>query len=254
MPSKEGIDLAGELLEQIKKLGPDDVDFVLTVLNASFPKEKSSSSGKKTQSFPKGNSPSSNSGVAQRSQGRGGRGRGAPAGRGGGGYDLNLSAASSEGGGGGCNLIASAAPFAVGDLLPSVIQRLTPLTSALPEVSRDPSADAPKSDRKSVQKRLNGKRAELQHTLEKYESADDDYYGFECLNKVQAFLLAAIDASTTDGVRLRTDPLPADFATMVDGLKTIALERVDSKEVTDYGFFSNSDHHYAPPEGGDTDN
>jgi hypothetical protein len=105
-----------------------------------------------------------------------------------------------------------------------------------------------------VQKRLNSKRAELQKTLEVFsESDNDEYYGFEGLNKIQAFLLVAADASKTDGVRLRTDPLPAEFSTMVDALNDIAQERKYCDEVTEQGFFSNSDHKYAPPVGGDPD-
>lgn len=237
MPSKEAVDLAGEILDQIRDLDSDDVDFVLTVLEASFPKGKSSSSGRKTQNSPKEDSRSSNSGVAQGRQGRGGRGRGAlTAGRGGG----RAQSAPDE-------------PPEAEDLLPGVLQKLDPLTRNLPEVSRDPSADTPKLDRKSVQKRLNSKRAELQKMLQVFSEADDDYYGFEALNKIQAFLLVARDASKTDGVRLRTSPLPVDFEVRIDALNDIALERKEHNEVTDYGFFSNSDHKYTPPEGGVTD-
>jgi hypothetical protein len=238
MPSKEGIDLAGKLLEQIKELDPDDVDFVLTVLNASFPKEKSSTSGKKEKSSSKKEETKpSKAGVAQDRQGRGGGGRGSShAGR----------------GGGHATGVDTATP-AVEDLLPDVLRKLTPLTQVFPEISRDPSADVPKSDRKSVQKRLNGKRAELSKTFERFSGLDNDYYGFECLNKIQAFLLAAFDAGKTDGVRLRTDPLPADFPTYVKGLKAIAEERIASKEITDYGFFSNSDHKYDLPKEENTD-
>jgi hypothetical protein len=104
-----------------------------------------------------------------------------------------------------------------------------------------------------VQKRLNSKRAELSNAFKKYSAADDDYYGFQCLNKVQAFLLVAFDANSTDGVRLRTNPLPSDFPSSCANLLVIAEERMSAGEVTDYGFFSNSDQKYNPPMGGDTD-
>lgn len=134
------------------------------------------------------------------------------------------------------------------DFLPEVLSILEGIIPALPEVSRDSSADKPIMTRKSVQTRLNKKRAELQKVLGLfYASSVDKYWCFESLNGIQKFRLAAADAIATAGVRLRTNPLPPDFHELITPMEVMILERTEANEVSVCGFFSNEDRIFNAP-------
>jgi hypothetical protein len=134
------------------------------------------------------------------------------------------------------------------DCLEEVLIELDPVISNFPAITRDGAADSPKMDRKSVQTRINGKRSELQKALKGLSNSDfDHWWAFESCNKIQAFRMAAVDALSVDGVRLRTNPLPPDFALLQGSLLEIKNEREERGEVSDYGFFTNNDQNYHRP-------
>jgi hypothetical protein len=117
-------------------------------------------------------------------------------------------------------------------------------------VVRDPAADPPTMVRKAVQERLNKKRQELQSVFRKLvNSPSDGWLGFCTLNSLQKFRLALSDSKETEGVRLRTDPMPATAVDHHDFLKGIARERAAASQVTNQGFYTNDDKHYVDPKG-----
>lgn len=134
-------------------------------------------------------------------------------------------------------------------VLKDVLLKIGILAPFLPTVSREAGADPPSMDRGSVQKRLNRKRVELQKGFEAIlnQSDDDRSSVLNLLNQIQRFRLAALDAISTEGIHLRTDPIPEDYRTWSDVLKNACQERIDSGMVSDYGFFLNDDHLYDPP-------
>jgi len=233
-----------QIISSLEGLNASDLDFVLAVISARFPRggrDHKSSGGR----------------------GRGGRGRGGRAGRGGNPSTVAPAAAPVPDGGGGAAAPAiaavAAAPPAVAappDHLTAVMMALQPITIHLPEVSRDLAADPPCMSRKSVQQRLNKKRAELQKELKLlFESSVDEYWCFESLNGIQRFRLASIDAQATVDVRLRTNPLPANFSDLIGPLRAMCEERSTSKQVSLFGFFTNDDNRFHPPrEDGDDHN
>jgi hypothetical protein len=230
---------ADSIVKILKDLDPADVDFVLAVVNASFPKGKpASQSGGSRQSTPgrgkkKASQPSPP--TPPKSATTGGYGRGGGAGV--------------PQAGEGPTPPAAAALAAEVDLTSEVLRKLSPITGNINEVSRDPSADKPKMTRKPVQQRLNKKRAELQRALSKLmASSVDGYWAFESLNAIQRFRLAAKDALATPGVRLRTDPIPPEFSELVQPILLVAHDREQEGEMSNHGFYSNNDNKYKVPE------
>jgi len=116
---------------------------------------------------------------------------------------------------------------------------LEPVLKDLPDVSRQDGAAKPHMTLKSVQKRLNTKRRELQKELQRLaDEPSESYYVFKSLNAIQAFRIAARDAAHTNGARLATNPIPKGFDDIRGRLRSLAVELTDSKEVLENGFFS----------------
>jgi hypothetical protein len=142
------------------------------------------------------------------------------------------------------------AAVAEADFLMKVGQRLKPLIDELPMVMRQQGSEKPRMDLKSVQKRLNRKRAELQKELSNLaDQTEEAYYAFASLNAIQAFRIAARDASTTKGCRLPTDPLPSKevFDPLVEILRALALRLKSENKVASNGFFTDEEHEFSPP-------
>jgi hypothetical protein len=136
-----------------------------------------------------------------------------------------------------------------GDVLKDVLLKLKPVSDLLPIVSRDPSADKRGMSRKKVQTRLNKKRRDVQKNVAMLmDSTKDSFWAFESLNAIQGFLLTSVDALSTEGVRLRTDPLDEDFSMLVASLLEVAAERKSQNEISLQGYFTNNDQMYRAPE------
>jgi hypothetical protein len=118
----------------------------------------------------------------------------------------------------------------------------------LAKVARDPAANSPEMARDAVQKRLIKKRKELHAGfLALDNSPSDGWLGFCTLNSLQKFRLALSDSIETENIRLGTDPMPATAPDHFDFLKEIASERAASCMVSNQGFYTNDDKHYADP-------
>jgi len=116
---------------------------------------------------------------------------------------------------------------------------LEPVLKDLPMVSRQEGAAKPHMTLKSVQKRLNTKRKELQKELQRLvEEPLESYHVYKSLNAIQAFRIAARDAARTKGTRLATNPIPKGFDSIRGRLRALSVELVNSKEVQENGFFS----------------
>jgi hypothetical protein len=136
------------------------------------------------------------------------------------------------------------------DFLKKVGIALKPVIEVLPKVTRQQGAAKPHMDLKSVQKRLNSKRRELQKELSILEDdPTESYFVFKSLNAIQAFRIAAIDAANTKGIRLPSDPIPEGFDQIRGSLKDLALELIEKKEVLGNGFFSDVSNRFTIPEG-----
>jgi hypothetical protein len=236
--------VADSVIKSLEALDNADLDFVLNMIECTFPKK-----GKGTQ-------PSGGRGRGG-TAGRQGRGRGRAPLRGGPPTTAGRAAQPNNAGGG----YAGGAPYGAvpqpavvpppandPNILEDVLVSLELLTCDLREVTREAGADPPSMDRKSVQKRLNKKRSELQKKLILLnESSLDGYWCFESLNAIQRFRLSSSDALATDGVRLRTNPLPSNFHELIVPIGAIANERGLSGEVSNYGFYTNEDRRYRAP-------
>jgi hypothetical protein len=142
------------------------------------------------------------------------------------------------------------AAVAEADFLNEVGRRLKPLLEKLPKVTRQQGAEKPHMDLKSVQKRLNRKRGELQKEFDRLANEPEEaYYAFTSLNAIQAFRIAAKDATATKGCRLPTDPLPPkeEFDQLVEILEKLAAQQLLDGKITSNGFFSDEDHDFSPP-------
>jgi len=136
------------------------------------------------------------------------------------------------------------------DFLSKVAIDLKPVLEVLPVVTRQQGAAKPHMDLKSVQKRLNGKRRELQKELARLVAMPtESYYVFRSLNAIQAFRIAAADAVSTKGTRLATDPIPKGFDHIRGLLKELSLELIKEKETLANGFFSDVSNRFKIPEG-----
>jgi hypothetical protein len=134
------------------------------------------------------------------------------------------------------------------DLLTKVMLRLKPLIVQLPKVDRQQGAEKPHMDLKSVQKRLNRKRADLHKELSALsEQPDEAWLAFQSLNRIQGFRIAAKDASTTKGCRLPTNPIPEGFDELVDVLEKTAISLIESGDVSSNGFFTDENHKFSAP-------
>jgi hypothetical protein len=134
------------------------------------------------------------------------------------------------------------------DLLIKVMLRLKPLIEQLPKVTRQQGSEKPHMDLKSVQKRLNRKRAELQKGLSALaDQPDEAFRAYESLNKIQAFRIAAKDASVTKGCRLATDPIPSEWNELLSILEETLKSLKESGAVSSNGFFTDEDHNFSPP-------
>lgn len=191
---------------------------------------------------------------SQQEEGRGGRGRGSrnssrgrgQTGRGRGSSGSSVpDAGSGTANGGGDDLVDDDK-----GVLPDVLLRLAPLIGALPEAKRDPSADKPSMTRLAVQKRINQRRRELGIALDLADGHDCPRNSYELCNKVQSFRLAAADAMTTDGVRLRTSPIKDELRLhrVLRHCIAVAHERERSEEVSPFGFLTDSDEKYESSE------
>jgi len=160
-----------------------------------------------------------------------------------------------EGKGGGETSAAKKAPAATEtDFLTKVMLRLKPLIVKLPQVTRQQGSEKPHMDLKSVQKRLNRKRSELQKALSLLaDQPEEAYWAYESLNKIQAFRIAAKDGSTTKGSRLATDPIPKEWDQLLPILEETSKTLIESDCVSSNGFFTDEDHDFSPPaEAGET--
>jgi hypothetical protein len=135
------------------------------------------------------------------------------------------------------------------DFLKEVGIKLKPLLAVLPKVTRQQGSEKPHMDLKSVQKRLNRKRAELQKELSTLaEKPEEPYYAFRSLNAIQAFRIAAQDAKATKGCRLPTDPLPnLGWDELEQILTDLASSLCDENKVGSNGFFTDEDHQFHAP-------
>jgi len=116
---------------------------------------------------------------------------------------------------------------------------LEPVLKDLPKVSRQEGAAKPHMTLKSVQKRLNTKRRELQKELQRLvDEPLESYYVYKSLNAIQAFRIAARDAARTKNARLATNPIPKGFDDIRGRLRTLSVELIDKEEVLENGFFS----------------
>jgi hypothetical protein len=126
--------------------------------------------------------------------------------------------------------------------LTEVYLALSPVFGPLPKVVRDPSANQPSMDRKSVQRRLNAKRKGLMEAIESLFSNPEPEEIFDCLNSIQSFRLAARDAMVkelTGTVFLSTNPLPPNG--LPEAYRNILIEMSymlsEDHLVTEFGFF-----------------
>lgn len=241
---------ADQVISILEGFDGPDLDFVLSVLDSRFPR---------------GNRSSKNN------QGRGrggGSGRMGGRGRGGRGNVKNVASPSialatqpvnnnlglGRGSGQTNGFVQIPPPKAAAVVVPEenvlmdVLQGLQGIIPSLPEVGRDPSADKPVMTRKSVQTRLNKKRAGLQKVLGLFsKSSVDKYWCFESLNAIQKFRLAAADANATVGVRLRTNPLPKNFLNIIAPMEAMILERTEKGQTSVCGYFRNEDRLFCAP-------
>lgn len=126
---------------------------------------------------------------------------------------------------------------------------LAPLLRTLPSVSRQQGSEKPHMDLKSVQRRLNRKRAELQAELSHLmDEPEEAYYAFRSLNAIQSFRIAAKDAKATKGCRLPTNPIPEGFGTVVGVLEALSNSLKGEGKVSSNGFFTDEDHQFRLPE------
>jgi len=127
---------------------------------------------------------------------------------------------------------------------------LGPVIKELPVAVRQQGSMKPHMDLKSVQKRLNTKRRELQKELAKFHAnPNEDYYKFRSLNAIQAFRIAAKDAMATKGCRLTTNPIPEglkDFGPLIE----LSASLQESEDVLSNGFFSDQKHRFDVPNEG----
>lgn len=130
----------------------------------------------------------------------------------------------------------------------SVIDFVGLFGDLLPAVKRQPGADTPKMDSRSIRRRMSSKRAEAQKFLTRAaDPSSPDCDLFRCLNAVQA-LRIAIEDSLEAGEKLHTDPIPKDRKVVVDRLmefmKSELLGRTPP-EVLPNGFFSDREHRFS---------
>jgi hypothetical protein len=217
----EQIKIASDVVSILETIDGSDLDFVLCVIEARFP--RGGNRAKNPLKAKRGARP-----VTVKSPPTVAPAKAGSVGRVGGGCDAPVTVVRDS-----------------SDVLKDALLKLGPIVAVVPDVSRDPSADTPDMSRKSVQKRLNKKRAELYKELCTFLDERTDLLAFEALNGIQRFRLAASDAFATEGVRLRTDPIPEDFVLGVDQLRSVAQERISSGMVSVFGFFTNEDHHYS---------
>lgn len=135
------------------------------------------------------------------------------------------------------------------DFFQEVGLRLKPLLEKLPMVTRQQGSQKPHMDLKSVQKRLNRKRAELQKELSLLaDEPEEAFYAFRSLNAIQAFRIAAQDASTTKGCRLPTDPIPGTgWDELMDVLAKLGQRLSDENRISSNGFFTDDGHEFQTP-------
>jgi len=134
-----------------------------------------------------------------------------------------------------------------GNFLGEVARSLDPLLKILPQVSRQPNSISPHMDLKSVQRRLNVKRAELQKELQSLMAEPNEAIrAFRSLNAIQAFRIAARDATVTYGCRLPTNPIPKGFGEVMDILRDLAISLKRDGKVASNGFFTDEDHQFRP--------
>jgi len=134
-----------------------------------------------------------------------------------------------------------------GNFLGEVARSLDPLLKILPQVSRQPNSIIPHMDLKSVQRRLNVKRAELQKELQSLMAEPNEAIrAFRSLNAIQAFRIAARDAAVTYGCRLPTNPIPKGFGEVMDILRDLAISLKRDGKVASNGFFTDEDHQFRP--------
>jgi hypothetical protein len=253
------------IIGALEGLDGNDLDFVLSGVAARFPKGDRAYAG----------------GRGQGVKGRGGRGGRTPSKRGASSKDANamygdddswsdkvlpetsdskLPAGGGYGRGGGLGLPTKEGPTGRANNQPDVDKDPPDLQKEvgvkiesmgfLTKVVRDTAANSPTMTRDAVQKRLNKKRQELQSAfLKLVKSPSDGWLGFCTLNSLQKFRLALSDSKETEGVRLRTDPMPATAVDHHDFLKGISNERIAKSMVSNQGFYTNDDKHYVDPKG-----
>jgi len=144
---------------------------------------------------------------------------------------------------------SSVAPSEV-DFTDEIGKALAPVLTGLPKVIRQQGASKPHMDLKSVQRRINVKRRELQQELAALVTdPTESFYVFRSLNAIQSFRLAARDASTTKGCRVSTDPIPQGFDQIRGRLKDICNDLIKSQDVSSNGFFTDEKKNFVAPIG-----
>jgi hypothetical protein len=132
-----------------------------------------------------------------------------------------------------------------GNFLGEVSRTLDPLLKVLPKVSRQQGSVSPHMDLKSVQRRLNKKRSELQKELDLLlVEPGEAMYAYRSLNAIQSFRIAAKDATVTKGCRLPTNPIPEGFGGVLGILNDLALSLKREGKVASNGFFTDEDHQF----------
>lgn len=201
-----------EITEILKDFSIGEVEDILAMVNAVYPRRKNGSPGKK--SYPSEKKPSGKKTYFHK----------------------------------GSEDPPTPPPKIAIDILKDIENEFEPLTAYLPNVRRQEGAMLPSMGRAQVQKRLKIKNRELRKVLESLSKASGReeamIAAYESLNKIQAFRIAAIDASDTEGVRLINSPLPDDFSNLIPILIEVAEERKNNLEVLSTGFFSNKDWKY----------
>jgi len=130
------------------------------------------------------------------------------------------------------------------NFLGEVSRFLIPLLKALPQVSRQQGSLSPNMDLKSVQRRLNRKRNELQKELESLMVESTEAGMYRSLNAIQSFRIASRDAVTTKGCRLPTNPIPPGFDSVLESLINFAILLKKNGKVASNGFFTDEDHQF----------
>jgi hypothetical protein len=207
----QAADAVTEILLNLSDIG--EVEDVLAMVNAIFPKGKTGKPGKKSEPNEKKSSKKKKTSTTEGSE------------------------------------ESSIPPHKlVVNILSDVESEFEQLAASLPDVSRQEGAMHPGLGRAQVQKRLKVKNRELRKVLNNLSKASDkestDLLAYESLNKIQAFRIAAVDASSTEGTRIVNTPLPENFSDLIPLLLEVAEERKSSQEVLSTGFFSNKDLKY----------